>query len=123
VDGRGEVLVGIAVELFDRHVELAASDAPHSVRHPLAVTQTKPALLLPGTCLHARYKALRSDPRANAECAGAASVACRAARCSTRRISRAKASETARCYTAEGGRQAAKAAINDPEERLDGAVA
>jgi hypothetical protein len=35
----------------------------------------------------------------------------------------AKASETARCYTAEGGRRAAKAAIDEPEERLDGAVA
>src|SRR5215213_9072818 len=67
VDGRAEVLVGIAVEPLDRHVELAAGDAAHSVWHPLAFTQPKPALVLHGESFHSRYCALRSYPRADAE--------------------------------------------------------
>jgi hypothetical protein len=53
---------------------------PSGTRSPS--TRRKPALLLPGTCLHARHKALRSDPRANAKFARTDSTACRAARCS-----------------------------------------
>jgi hypothetical protein len=47
VHGRAEVLVGIVREPLDRHVELAANDAPHSIGHRLTVTQPKPTFALP----------------------------------------------------------------------------
>jgi hypothetical protein len=67
VDGRAQILVGLALQALDRPVELTASDAPHAVRHALAVTQPKPTFVLPRMCFHARSKRLRCAPRANAE--------------------------------------------------------
>src|SRR4051812_4424501 len=67
VHRRAEVLVGIALEPLDRHVELAAGDTADSLRYPLAITQPKPALVLLGNCLHSRCMYFRSEPPANAE--------------------------------------------------------
>ena len=83
MDRRAEVLVGVAREPLDRHVELAASDPPHPVGRPLAATQTKSSLVyLREKCVHTRCKTSRGDPEANAEFR-CSKIACRAARTST----------------------------------------
>jgi hypothetical protein len=84
VDGRAEVLVGIALEPLDRYVELAAGDAPHSVRHPLASPEPKRALMVRGNCLYSGCTAVRSDPHAAGR---KGEIACRLARAPTRGIS------------------------------------